>query len=649
MDKILGLDLGTNSIGWALRNPNNIAENQIEKFGVLTFKKGVGLGKTGEYSYAAERTKKRSTRRLYQARKYRLWATLEHLINEGFCPLTIEDLDKWRKYDKGEARENNNAGRVYPVWNTEFDAWIKLDFDGDGKPDYTSPYQLRKELAETSLDFTKQKGKFKLGRALYHIAQRRGFKSSRKAADADAPKETDNEESFDLQKSEQKKNKNIKELFEKYPEAKTIGWLFALLESPTRKENSIRAIAKHIIEKTNDEALKELIIKFDQSPSKGNKYRNKIREVINDKYHNLEKEYYKNNPINTATIAERIRENIAQYAIRENYKEEIKYIFQIQGFSQEHKLFKKLVESGKNKNDGSIFYKRPLRSQKGLIGKCTLEPNKYRAPISHPKFETFRAWCFLNNIKYKQENGHFEKLPLELKREIYHSLFFRKSKSYFPFSEIINFVAKKGYKWQFNYKPKITVTACPVSARLKEIFGEDYLNVKIQKSKAPKSEKNYYDIEDIWHVLFSYEDQEFVAEFAEQKLKLNPEKVKQFVIAWNALLVGYGMLSINAIDKINRFLEKGLIYTEAVLLANIPEIIGEKPWKENEQFFLDNISIIISENREQKSILNIVNNLVAKYKNLDSKFGYKDTTYQLKDSDNKDIESAIKESIGEIK
>jgi CRISPR-associated endonuclease Csn1 len=34
MSKIFGLDLGTNSIGWALRNPD-LTENQIEKFGVL--------------------------------------------------------------------------------------------------------------------------------------------------------------------------------------------------------------------------------------------------------------------------------------------------------------------------------------------------------------------------------------------------------------------------------------------------------------------------------------------------------------------------------------------------------------------------------------------------------------------------------------
>lgn len=577
MNKIFGLDLGTNSIGWALRNPD-LKENQIEKVGVLTFNKGVGNGKTGEYSFAAERTKKRSSRRLYQARKYRLWSTLEDLINEGYCPLSIEDLDKWRKYDKAEARKNNNAGRIYPIWNTDFERWIKLDFDGDGKPDYISPYQLRKELAKTKMNFNEEINRFKLGRALYHIAQRRGFKSSRKGADDSKEKEVSDSDVVDLQYSEKKKNKVIAEKFLEYPEAKTIGWLFASMEN------------KGI----------------------------------------------------------RVRENILQHAIRENYKDEIKYIFQFQKIEFDSSLYTKLVETGKNKNDGSIFYKRPLRSQKGLIGKCTLEPNKYRAPISHPAFETFRAWSFLNNIKY-QENNEWKELPLNLKQEIFLELFFRKSKSYFPFSEIQTALKKKGYSWELNYKPKTTVTACPVSARLKDIFGDNYLRVQIPKDKAPKSDKNYYDIEDIWHVLFNYEDQEYVSEFAREKLKLNGEQVKQFIIAWNALPVGYGMLSLNAIRKINIFLEKGLIYTEAVLLANIPEIIGKDLWKENEWFFLENIREIIGENRKQKSILTVVNSLVSKHNNLPSyeKFGSSD--YLIDNNDLKDIQTAINDQFGEKK
>ncbi len=580
MEKIFGLDLGTNSIGWAIRNPN-IKGNQIEKFGVLTFNKGVGLGKTGEYSYAAERTRSRSTRRLYQARKYRLWATLEALINLGYCPLSIENLNKWRHYDKEEANKNNNAGRIYPINDIAFESWIKLDFNGDGKPDYISPFQLRKELAEENLDFDVTENRYKLGRALYHITQRRGFKSSRKIADDGKEKENEDNEVIDLQLSEKKKNKVILDYFEKYPNAKTIGSLFAILEN------------------------------------------NKIR----------------------------IRESIAQHAIRENYKDEIKFIFQIQNISYTSELYTKLVETGKNKNDGVIFYKRPLRSQKGLIGKCTLEPNKYRAPVSHPNFELFRAWSFLNNIKFKSkeiENASWEPIPLELKQKIYYEKFFRKSKGYFAFSEIEELIKKEGKKWDLNYKSKTTITANPISARLKEIFGTDFLNIQIPKEKQDKNGVNYYNIEDIWHILFSFEDLEYVSDFANEKLKLNEEQTKQFVTAWNATPVGYAMLSLNAINKINRFLLKGLIYTEAVLLANIPELVGKEIWDENEELLLNEIGTLISENRHQKQIINIINNLISKHKNLDAglKFGHKDNTYKLDQSDLKDITDTCEETFG---
>lgn len=79
---------------------------------------------------------------------------------------------------------NKNRGgysHQYPVEDKAFDSWIKLDFNNDGKPDFLSPYHLRSLLVqeENQLDLEKQENRFILGRALYHIAQRRGFKSSK--------------------------------------------------------------------------------------------------------------------------------------------------------------------------------------------------------------------------------------------------------------------------------------------------------------------------------------------------------------------------------------------------------------------------------------------------------------------------------------
>lgn len=168
MNNILGIDLGTNSIGLAVRESDD-----FNWYGVYTFRKGVGEGKSGEFSFAAERTKHRSTRRLYNSRRYRKWETLKVLIENNYCPLPFDKLNEWKHYRKG-------IGRIFPVDNIEFGKWIKLDFDGDGIPDYSSPYQLRRELISNKLDLTNLQNRYKVGRALYHIAQRRGFKSSRK-------------------------------------------------------------------------------------------------------------------------------------------------------------------------------------------------------------------------------------------------------------------------------------------------------------------------------------------------------------------------------------------------------------------------------------------------------------------------------------
>ena len=76
----------------------------------------------------------------------------------------IEQLDQWRKYTK-------DIGRNYPVDWILFSNWIKLNFNNDRKPDYTSPYELRTDLINQKLDFTHEENRHKLGRALYHIAQ----------------------------------------------------------------------------------------------------------------------------------------------------------------------------------------------------------------------------------------------------------------------------------------------------------------------------------------------------------------------------------------------------------------------------------------------------------------------------------------------
>ena len=90
MEKVLGLDLGTNSIGWAviLREYNKIT--LLEK-GVLIFQEGMKIEKGVESSKASERTTHRLLRRHYFRRRLRKVETLKVLTELKLCPYISKD------------------------------------------------------------------------------------------------------------------------------------------------------------------------------------------------------------------------------------------------------------------------------------------------------------------------------------------------------------------------------------------------------------------------------------------------------------------------------------------------------------------------------------------------------------------------------
>lgn len=580
--KILGIDLGSSSIGMALRNRDlgdNLKE-QLEYFSVDIFNESCNKDDNGSYvSLASYRTTHRQTRRLYETRRRRLWATLELLIKEGYCPMKMESLIKWKTYDKSKG-----LFRKYPIEDLDFDRWIKLDFDGDGKPDYSSPYQLRDELMQRQFDFTDVKEKHKLGRALYHIAQRRGFKSS-KGETIKEQEETDQQSSEDMaasmKKSEEKKSKALIEFMEEN-NLETVGCAFALLER------------------------------------KGVRIRNSIYSPV-----------------------------------RDLYRDEIKKIFEFQeGLNTESELYLHIMST--KKGEGTIFYKKPLRSQKGLVGNCTLEKNKKRCPVSHPSYEYFRAWTFLNNIKYRTDiNEKWTELTKEQKEAIYNEIFIGKVRRDFQFKDIREklqrllgiplLVYSRDNNKTINYKDTQNVAGCPVTARLIRLLGEDWTTVKIEgnknrQSKGKKIEhKVSYDANDLWNVCFNADDPEDVTIFAQNRLGWDNEKTKKLLNLWSSISQGYAMLSLKAINNINYMLTRGLKYSDAVLLAKIPELI-----ESNESILTEIINdykLIKKDCDIKKTINSITNSLIASYKSLDykDKFAEKNFDYKLDESDHRDI------------
>jgi CRISPR-associated endonuclease Csn1 len=155
--KKIGFDLGSSSVGWFLRDGENVL-----KFGAVVFNSGMQKGTSGYSSPTKDRREYRLKRNPIKARKYRKKLMLKTLLENNMVPLKRFELKEWTNYAKGKKKK-------FPD-NPEFKKWLACDFSfNDGKT-YKNPYELRVK----SLD--EQLTKLELGRSLYHLAQRRGFK-----------------------------------------------------------------------------------------------------------------------------------------------------------------------------------------------------------------------------------------------------------------------------------------------------------------------------------------------------------------------------------------------------------------------------------------------------------------------------------------
>lgn len=564
MNKILGLDLGSSSIGWALRNENNNIST-----GVVTFDSGMVKGTGGYTSPTKDRREARSKRRLLQARKYRKWKLLGILIKYHYTPLSTDDLEAWSTYRKGQSQK-------FPE-SELFQDWLACDFSYQDGTRYKNPYELRVAALDNKVS------KHEFGRALYHLVQRRGYKNIG---------ESDTDE---LNVEEAKKDTETKKQLER---READGFAQALQNN--------RTIA---------EALKREFL------DKGKRARN-------------------------------------QYPLRKEYRDELEMLCKAQGFDVIRDAMGTYKDIFVQQLWKAIIWQRPLRSQKGNIGRCTLEKDKPRCPVSHPLFEIFRAWQFINTIKYGHEKHNIEFLPQEIRNNLFNDFFIRKEKNV-KFADIKKFLDKQfKVKYYYNYKDDHSAATMPVCKGLIDIFGE---SAEIQISelhkyiiggaakddkkhqKAPKIFNGKYSVLDLWHALYSF-DEPFLKYFAIQKLKVadittkKGKKYNPFVELKKNIGSSFSDLSIKAISKIIPFLIKGHLYNEAVLLAKMPEMLGNNWEIEKENIFLA-IKEANSIYNRKKTIVTITNSLIDAWKGLENreKFAYKDTSYRLQKDDENDI------------
>ena len=143
------------------------------------------------------------------------------------------------------------------------------------------------------------------------------------------------------------------------------------------------------------------------------------------------------------------------------------------------------------------------------------------------------------------------------------------------FSQYIKEVGDKEYK--FNYRMTQSVTGCPTIASLMSVFGDDYISAIAERYTLSAGKTPSQMVNDVWNVLYSFSDKENVKQWGKEKLQLDDEEAEKF--SKIKLTHSFASLSLSAVNKILPWLEQGLIYSHAVLMAKVPDIVGEEVWK----------------------------------------------------------------------
>ncbi|WP_100611034.1 type II CRISPR RNA-guided endonuclease Cas9 [Confluentibacter lentus] len=632
MARILGLDLGTNSIGWAIVEKENNDFSLLDK-GVRIFSEGVKSEKGIESSRAAERTSYRSARKIKYRRKLRKYETLKALSINGMCPLSLEEVEAWKK----------SSFKDYPL-NPEFISWLRTNDDEN-----INPYFFRDRASKQKVTL------YELGRALYHIAQRRGFLSNRLDQSAEGVFEEHNPQIQSLIEDLDSVNSIFDELKDYFINLGIIdlsekgGFKKDLDEGEKKLKtlyNSLVAIAKR---NENDvvKCKEELIVRLNKKEDLG-KVKGEIKEIsqamLDGNFKTLGQYFY--SLYNKGKIRN-------QYTSREeHYLEEFIIICKVQGINgidDNEKLPEKKFTGLAKDLYRAIFFQRPLKSQKGLIGKCSFEKSKSRCAISHPDFEEYRMWTYLNTIKVGTQSEKTLRFLTQEEKSKLVPKFYRKND--FNFEILAKELVEKGtsvgfYKsskkneffYWFNYKPTDTVSACQVSASLRNVIGEDW-KTKIFTYKTFNSKKEEVlksvDYKDLWHLLSVATSDIYLFDFAKEKLGFDDKNAKAF--SKTKLKKDFASLSLSAITKILPYIKEGLLYSHAVFMANIENIVDKDIWQNDEQrhYIKNQIAEIVDNYTFEKNQLEIINGLIKESKLKEEYYSKEAESIYKKDLANK--------------
>lgn len=491
--KILGIDTGTNSLGWAVVEKTG-NEYTLLEHGSHIFQEGVQIEKGQESSRAADRTAHRSLRKRYYRIKLRKIRLLRVLSEAHLCPeLSKEELAQWRLH---KLYPNNEAFRLFQA--TDDDKGI-------------NPYAFRHRCLHETLNLNDPTEAYVLGRALYHLSQRRGFLSNRK--DATVADEED-------------------------------------LRAPQSETGKVKVAIGELSDAMKQAGCAYLGDYFYQLYQKGER----IRSHYTARKEHYEAEFY--------AICK--QQNLDADLVARLYKA---IFFQRPLRSQKHSVGKCVFEKDKAKCPTS----HPAFEEYRRL--CFVNNIRIQTP-DDPKMRPLnpaeRKKIADSNLFYRKSKPNFNfsdiaDLLAGKKRWRYekdpdtsrdNTLFGITLFNFRADTSVPTCVVTAGLREFFGADYENTLCA---------------VYDKMETKKGLKTPEQVVD--DVWHALFFFEDEAKLALWGQKHLQLDEAQSKRF--AKIKMPSAYASLSLCALRKITPYLQRGIIYSHAVFYANLCEVVPE--------------------------------------------------------------------------
>lgn len=274
-----------------------------------------------------------------------------------------------------------------------------------------------------------------------------------------------------------------------------------------------------------------------------------------------------------------------------------------------------------------IYYQRPLRSQKKYLSKCQFEQNKRVIPASSPLYQEFRIWKNLSDLRYSDlsENILNQPLPIHWKHKIAEYLLTnekiyiikpKNSKKTSKKTYLIDILEKVNSEIIFHtndeekdkeIKGNLTYFA------FNEALGNELFSELHNKSK----------LEQLWHHIYIAKDDEWLNDTLVCKWKFDDNLEKHCEIVKKLIDFGlendYGSYSAKVIKKILPLMKNGNDeYTALVLTGYLKSSDENKEKvylkKKVTQLKYQELRNPVVE-KSVSQVIKIVNAILEKYKN----------------------------------